>query len=250
MPRQLDQLPPDATSLARRVRDLERQMRELRASRRAAYTSVSDGGGIKVYQPGSTLPAAVMAPDLGDGNPGFQSNASTDYTYARLEAGRLTFGTRDVQQEEPTGITATVDGGTLDITSGMINNSSQAHIILASSDSPVAPGNGAPAIVLEWDGPGTADMIVDVSGILAPRSMAWGSVTITPSAANTPTSFTVTGLTVRGSTFIAQATPVTSVPGTQVTGVGVTSVSSTGLTIWLTRTNTTATIIYWMVIGS
>jgi hypothetical protein len=250
MPRQLDQLPPDATSLARRIQALERQVTELRASRRAAYTGVSGGGGIQVFRTGSDVPAALMAPDLGDGNAGIQTNSADGTTYARLESGELTFGSTSVAQIESTGITATPVGGTLDIMSGLISGGSQAHIIMASGDSPLSPGNGAPMISLEWDGSGTADMIVDVSGILLPRNMAWGSVTITPSAANTPTSFTVTGLTVRGSTFIAQATAVTTVPGTQVTGVGVTSVSSTGLTIWLTRTNTTATIIYWMVIGS
>jgi hypothetical protein len=34
-----------------------------------------------------------------------------------------------------------------------------------------------------------------------------------------------------------------------VTGVGVTAITSTGLTVWVTRTNTTATVINWMVIG-
>jgi hypothetical protein len=39
------------------------------------------------------------------------------------------------------------------------------------------------------------------------------------------------------------------VPGSQVTGVGVTSVTASGLTVWVTRTNTTATTVNWLVIG-
>jgi hypothetical protein len=35
-----------------------------------------------------------------------------------------------------------------------------------------------------------------------------------------------------------------------VTGVGATSVSATGLTVWLTRANTNATTVFWMVVGS
>ncbi|MFF4504842.1 hypothetical protein [Streptomyces sp. NPDC001401] len=199
--------------------------------------------------------AALMAPDIGDGQAGFQTTSADGTTYSRLESGELTFGSPNVAQVVPTGITGKASGGTLDIQSGMIAGGAQAHIILASGDSPLAPGDGSPCISLEWDGssgPNNPDMWVDVSGVLDPRNFAWGKVTITP-VANTPTSVTITGLrsgNVRGKTFFAYATASTSVPGTQVTGVGVTAVSSTSLTVWLTRTNTTATTVYWLVLGS
>ena len=249
MPRQLDQMPADATFLAREVKALKKEVAELRAARRASYTALT-AGGFKVYQPGSSLVAAEMLADLGDGNAGFQTNSTDGTRYARLESGELTFGSPDVEQVISTGIAARPDGATLDISSGLVSGGSQAHIILASSDSPLAGATGAPLISLEWDGNGTAQMIVDIGGILLPRSMAWGSISITPSAANTPTSAVISGLNVLGSTFTAQVTPGTSVPGTQVTGVGATSVTGSGLTIWLTRTNTTATTVYWKVIGS
>jgi len=250
MPTPASQLPAGPNDLARRLAALEREVREMRAARRAAYTAVSNGEGIQVSRPGSSVPAAVISPDLGDGNSGFQTNSTDGSTYARLESGELTFGSPNIPQVVPTGITAVADGGTMDITSGLISGGNQAHIILASGDSDLAPGGGSPMISLEWDGSGTADMLVDIDGILMPRSMAWGAVTITPSASNAPTSFAVTGLNVHGTSFYAQATAVTSVPGTQVTGVGVNNVTSTGLTLWLTRTNTTATVVNWMVIGS
>ncbi|MCX4886088.1 hypothetical protein [Streptomyces sp. NBC_00847] len=249
MPRQLDQLPADATTLAREVATLKREMRELRASRRASYTALASGG-FKVYQPGSSNVAAEMLADLGDGNAGFQTNSADGTRFARLEAGELIFGSPDIAQAAGTGISARPEGGALDITSGLIDGGNQAHIILASADSPLAGTSGAPLILLEWDGPGTTQMIVDISGVLLPRSMAWGTVSITPSAANTPTSAVVSGLNVLGTTFTAQISANTSLPGTQVTGVSFNNLTSSGLTIWLTRTNTTTTTVNWLVIGS
>lgn len=85
-------------------------------------------------------------------------------------------------------------------------------------------------------------------GKVKAQSWAYGNVSITP-VANTPTAVTVTGLGLSGDNFYSQATPRTSVPGTQVLGVGTSSVSGTSVTIWLTRTNTTSTIIDYSVIG-
>jgi hypothetical protein len=105
-----------------------------------------------------------------------------------------------------------------------------------------------------WDGTGGVDLIVDVSGILLPRNFAWGTMNITPSAPNTPTSAQVTGLNLRGSTFQAWVTPQTTVPGSTantngVTGVGYSALTANGLTLWVTRQNTTTTGLSWMVIG-
>lgn len=95
-----------------------------------------------------------------------------------------------------------------------------------------------------------------VAGSLTAGNMATGSVTITPSAANTPTSalvtFNVTGSTVRG-----YATARTTVPGVRspvgasgVTGVGVSSETNTSMLVWVNRENTTNTVVNWQVIGS
>jgi hypothetical protein len=196
--------------------------------------------------------AAVMAPNLGDGSAGFQTTSADGETFARLESGQLTFGVAGVEQLTPTGIQAQVSGATLDIQSGAIGTGAQAHIILASADSPLASGDGAPFISLEWDGdsgPSNADMVVDVDGLLKPRNFLWGRVTITPSAANTPTSLTVTGLHLRGKTFRGLASAVTTVPGTQVLGVSCSSVTAASATFCVTRTNTTPTVIDYLLIG-
>ncbi|GGW15741.1 hypothetical protein GCM10018980_51950 [Streptomyces capoamus] len=109
-----------------------------------------------------------------------------------------------------------------------------------------------------WFGPDTTkwnsvtfnqDGWVKFYGKLQAQSWAIGNVQIIPSAANTPTSVSVTGLNVVGDTFYAFAQARTSVPGTQVTGVGTASPSSSGLTIWLTRTNTTTTTIDYFLVG-
>ncbi|MFJ3540391.1 hypothetical protein ACIPQA_33730, partial [Streptomyces sp. NPDC090109] len=77
-----------------------------------------------------------------------------------------------------------------------------------------------------------------------------GRVTITPSAANVPTSVTVTGIGMSGSGPVrAYASPITTVPGTEVRGVSCTSPSRDSVVVWVTRTNTTSTGIDWHLIG-
>jgi (2Fe-2S) ferredoxin len=72
-----------------------------------------------------------------------------------------------------------------------------------------------------------------------------GSVTITPSAANTPTSINVTFPKAYATAPIVMVTANTTVPGSTVTGVGVSGITTTGCTIWVTRTNTSATAVLW-----
>lgn len=86
-----------------------------------------------------------------------------------------------------------------------------------------------------------------------PYSMCGGLVAIAPTAANTPTSASIlfpTGASIWQQRFsvppILTATAATSVPGTTVTGVAATTSSATSGTIWVTRTNTTTTSVYWM----
>ena len=88
-----------------------------------------------------------------------------------------------------------------------------------------------------------------VGGVLSAGNIRVGSVTITPSAPNTPTSAAVSFGPLDGAAFFGFVSANTAVPGTTVTGVGITGVTRTGATIWLTRTNTTATTVYYMVYG-
>lgn len=77
-----------------------------------------------------------------------------------------------------------------------------------------------------------------------------GQISIVP-VANTPTSGVLTyGVTLDGAVFRAQATAATGVPGSTVLGVGVTPTSASACTVYVTRTNTTSTLINVLVIGS
>jgi hypothetical protein len=79
-----------------------------------------------------------------------------------------------------------------------------------------------------------------------PKAMASGTLTITP-VANTPTSQAVSFPAGRfSSTPHIVISPITTVPGTQVTGWGASGASSTGFDAYVTRTNTTATILNWI----
>jgi hypothetical protein len=132
------------------------------------------------------------------------------------------------------------------------------------------PGQTGPMLTLQSNGTGlftvgpdgtttsTGPMIApELHGTLVAPNIAVGSVSITPSAASVPTSFSLTGLNVAGTSFKGFVTAATTVPGVRtpagaagVTGVGITSVTSTGALIWLNRENTTATTVNWMIVGS
>jgi hypothetical protein len=88
-----------------------------------------------------------------------------------------------------------------------------------------------------------------VVGVLAAGNLTFGRVTITPSAPNTPTSLTLTGYDLKGSTFDGVVAPISQVPGTSVLGVGISSITSTSAVIWVTRTNTTATQVGYIITG-
>lgn len=97
----------------------------------------------------------------------------------------------------------------------------------------------------------------DIKGIMTAGNIASGTVTITPSAAHTPTSASVNFGPLKGTIFRGYATAVTTVPGVRtpvgaqgVTGVSVSSVTSSSMLVWVNRENTTATVINWMVIAS
>jgi hypothetical protein len=244
MSRQLKQLPPDITTLARELALLRREIRELRASKRAGHTAFSTGGLTLADADGNTL--AEMASDWDDRGMAAVAVYDTrfgDEYYAALAAGDMCFGVR--------GLTQTQDEGRV----GFSRIDETLFELLISSGS--APGN-SPALINMYSATGltTADSevtvtadVMNVGGLLTQGNRASGSVTITPSVANTPTSVMVSGFALAGTTFTAQATAVTSVPGTTVLGVGVTNAASDSVTIWLTRANTTATVVNWEVIG-
>lgn len=86
-----------------------------------------------------------------------------------------------------------------------------------------------------------------VQGFRVPE-IQHGNVSITPSAANTPTSKAIAFKQEFSGSPDVVASGHTSVPGTALIGVGTASRSSTGCTIWITRTNTTETTVNWIAV--
>ena len=77
----------------------------------------------------------------------------------------------------------------------------------------------------------------------------WGTIGITPSAANAPTSTNITFPQTYSNPPTVMLAIDSAVPGSQVTGFSHTGITNTGATLYLTRTNTTATTIDWIAIG-
>jgi hypothetical protein len=330
MPSPADQLPSGPSSLAQKVARLERQVNELRASKRAAHTTVTDGkvtfsspAGWQIIidptsdqpviyfnDPGGSLAGAINATgdptrkgiDVSSGP--FSDGNIDDWRWVSF-AGQTDFGdsyniTR-ARDSDPSvnqggwffldadtaqlGLTDTIAGTDeiLQIQSGTaLFDKLRAYVNAPASSNPgllvntvtghtgyIYGGiyNGNTVYTVDTAGNlATAGQVyaqtinigsgasaiggdLTIGGSLNARNIAYGSVSITPSAANTPTNVTVGGLNVAGSTFRAFTGANSSVPGTSILGTSASTVSSTGLTVWLTRANTTATTVWWMLIG-
>lgn len=91
---------------------------------------------------------------------------------------------------------------------------------------------------------------IKVDGYLTQGNVAHGVIQITPSAPSTPTSGAVSGLSLTSPSgaYIAQVSASSTAPN-QVEEVSVSGPNSGGVTVWVSRTNTTATNIFWSVIG-
>lgn len=79
--------------------------------------------------------------------------------------------------------------------------------------------------------------------------IAAGRIDITPTAANAPTSAEIRfadGLF--SATPVVTVTPITTVPGTEIKGVSASGASREGFRIYLTRSNTVTTGVYWQAI--
>lgn len=74
-----------------------------------------------------------------------------------------------------------------------------------------------------------------------------GAVNITPTA-NTPSSQTVTYPSLGGSgTICGQTTANTTVPGSSVTETSISSLGATSSIVWIYRTNTTTTTVFYTI---
>lgn len=76
-----------------------------------------------------------------------------------------------------------------------------------------------------------------------------GSVSITPTSANSPKSATVTFPTEFASVPTVMTTSVANDPGSGTKGTAATEIETDGCKVWLTRGDTTATTVNWVALG-
>ncbi|MEW1658814.1 hypothetical protein [Streptomyces sp. NPDC093707] len=191
--------------------------------------------------------------------PGFLvfDSSPGDRYFAMLSRGFIVFGKEGSDAQYMPSIDYMLAGGNVSVlrlnsgTAGPTAGSGQATMELVGSPDggKTPPHVGVSTNLLN----GQCDFKVD--GVVTSRNIATGTVVIKPAAANTPTSATVTGLAVAGTSHRAFVSALTTTPGATaaangVTGVSVSSVNSSGLTIWVTRQNTTSVTVQWMVVGS
>lgn len=87
--------------------------------------------------------------------------------------------------------------------------------------------------------------VCKIGGLL----IQWGMESITPTA-NTPTAKAITFAEPYAAKPSVMVTGATAAPGTTVQGVAAANVTTTGATLYVTRTNTTATYVEWLAVGA
>lgn len=254
MPLPAERMPGDLRSLGSRIAALERALRELRAAPRLAHATLQDGA-LQLLDTAGNVLAELTTKAGAAVKPGiaaYASDPANPYA-ALLTLGQLQFGRTDRTYAAPPAITHTADGGadpsTLAASSGYIGNGGAAR---QARWRLVGPPDGSTQPYMEvYSDTGTCDH--RVSGVLTAGSIAFGTINVTITAANTPGSATVSGLNVAGTVFRGYASPSTTVPGSNgsngVTGVSVTGPTANGCTVWATRQSTTAVTVNWLVIG-
>ncbi|MGM9380351.1 hypothetical protein [Streptomyces antibioticus] len=269
MPRQVDQLPADATTLARRIRALEQTVNELRAARRLTSATIgnvrtaADGGRVELAQSSQSLrvyaeDGVTVLAELGpqaDGGGGLWTRGFQDpYNMATLlNSGMVQWRpVEDGLVAVPASAYYDTDAfqySDLTLTSGAVSETDHRLLLILES---IYAGAMPRAY---FQGENSTLCGVDVLGTLTASNIVTGSVAITPSAANTPTSVTVSGLNVPGTvlrafTAIANPAPGFTAATNGVTGTGFSNLTSSGLTVWATRQNTTPVTVMWLIIGT
>lgn len=148
-------------------------------------------------------------------------------------------GEIQIDQQYVNGSITGLVASTTDLSGNYLSITSQTGMLLQSQD--ILTLQSASEVDIQSD--------TGINGLFVATSQIFGRVSITP-VANTPTSTHVSYTLPPSVTNVyGFATAQTSVPGTAVTGVGITNVTTTGADIFLTRTNTTSTNVYYAIIG-
>jgi hypothetical protein len=186
MPTPLDQLPGGITGLAKKVADLERQLREIRAAKRLG-TSAFEGALRVVDSDGNTIAEIVSDLDGRAGLVAYDTRLGAEY-YAALTAGDLRFGI--VGETDPASEAgaafADLGGGLyeLRLASGHTGGTAGAQI---SAYSETAPAVGDSQIVLNANRVRVTGSL-QVDGQQSVSSVQSGSYTVTSTTFTTAVS--------------------------------------------------------------
>src|SRR5438067_3642975 len=189
MARQLDQLPADTTTLARKVAALEKQVTELRAARRLTSATIGlvqtaqDGSrvvlnqaskSLQVYGDDGTTLLAELGPESGGGGGGLWTRGLQEPNNfsAYLASGILQF--RPVQDNlvcVPANITYDTDAfqySDFTLTSGSVGATDHRALMILES----VYAGATPYIYVQGEQGTQCNM--DVLGVLTPGNFAWG----------------------------------------------------------------------------
>jgi hypothetical protein len=222
----------------------------------ATLIADSESGGVFVY---SGVPAAgnlIVAISPVDGTDAF----GNEYAQGIRVSGFMSGDTVNALTFQPPDASGTAFAPA-EIFARAFEGSGEADLVINSPHDANAGDSSASVFMRGSDGTSDASsMTLDAdsiftSGVLSPGNVIVGQTTITPTAANTPTSKNVTfPFALRGTQFFGFASSQTTVPGSNasgsaVTGVAVSAASATGATIVASRTNTTNTVVNYLVWG-
>jgi hypothetical protein len=220
--------------------------------------SISPGGGVQVWNSGALVSELGMVTGIDGGLIAYGDLiGDTAHSYAKVEGGQFRLGFPQSGAGAAEAFVSLANAGSfstpadpqyLHINSGYIGDTDNESASLRLYSGVAGSATDPPKVWVESgvNARGVADM--EVRGRLTSGNERTGRVTITPSAANVPTSTTVTYASMAGTTFRGFATAETTVIGTGgVTGASVTSMAATSALVWVNRVNTTATVVDWMI---
>lgn len=215
-----------------------------------------DSSGVRLYE-GGTVVAELAVAAGPDNDAGFIAHSRTGSGYyAMLEDGQLQLGNSNGPGDQagpdvPASIAVGYAGTRPDYTGPTTLTVASGYMGPADFHSAalrlVSAGSGRPRALLVEEFEET-ECDLEVTGVLRGGSRITGTVSITPSGVDVPTSVAVTfPRRLIGTSFTCQVTANSTVPGTSVKGVSYSNLSATGVTLWLTRGNTATTTLSYTV---
>ncbi|MCD7927364.1 MAG: gp58-like family protein [Oscillospiraceae bacterium] len=246
-----------ATTIESRLTDAEGNISTITQTASDIEIRVSDAEG-NINTITQSLEGVVYESSLANGtttiNGGCITTGTVNAEYIKL-GGEMTVY-EEVDSDTAGGYIGFLHGSTGKVTTdgiGVIDATGENYVIATNEGARIQSDTANLYVsgnLIGIEGTATVDGALRLSGasVIEVPQIQFGSVKITPSAADTPTCVVVTFDNAFSSAPKVVATPYTTLPGTTVLGVGVAEPSTTGVTIYLTRDDTTETTVYWVAV--